>query len=200
MLLLFFRCWQTPKRKMDTIFEPRDEFEEDIKTYCNEALRTTPFDETNEDFLRAKNSNNIVDLACFLVEHGYDALYLNIQSCALEAFFPRPTIISRLEQARLAWVAAQSTRTFEDEHVKRNRAESWDLRLGEIDTKFPKKHATRKQVKGGVKCCICLYEIKHKQHVRTVTCCEQLFHRKCVDTHFQFAINCPLCRTVLLNK
>ena len=200
-LLPILWCWKPQKPKMEIVFEA-NEFQNDIETYVNEALRTKPFDESNDEFVQARDSDNIVDLAVFLVKNGYDTLYMNIQSCALELRRPHigTIIVSRLERAHILSVTVESTTTFDAEEDSRNRPKDLDLRIEEVNNKFPKRCATRKQIKCDIKCVICQYNVKHKQHIRTLTCCGGVFHRKCIDKQFEFKPTCPLCRAVVLDS
>ena len=45
-------------------------------------------------------------------------------------------------------------------------------------------------------CAICMEEFKEKELYRKTKCCNQYFHKKCLDKWFfkKLCYNCPLCR------
>ena len=46
-------------------------------------------------------------------------------------------------------------------------------------------------------CCICLKKILADE---TITKCQHYFHRKCLNSWFEYSINCPICRKYIENS
>ncbi|WRX34800.1 zinc finger protein [Theobroma cacao] len=45
-----------------------------------------------------------------------------------------------------------------------------------------------------IDCAICLSEFEEKECVKTIPCCEHVFHVECIDTWLTSHVSCPVCR------
>ena len=135
-----------------------------------------------------------VEMACFLIEHGYLNLYQRIWDALENELYDLPARRkTQLETAYTNYLLNQSNETFMEDHKKRERGSSAADRIDEILQKYPLAIATKKDVDCCPKCVICQYEIRYRQHIRRL--CEGcMFHRGCIDRWLMESRSCPICR------
>ena len=51
-----------------------------------------------------------------------------------------------------------------------------------------------------IECPICLEKFEYKKYKRIVTCCNNTFHKKCLDKWLKKNSTCPACRNDFLDK
>lgn len=165
-------------------------------------LRRQPFPRNHPERMSlvrlCVQSDNEVELTCFLIEHGYVDLYQEISVSLNHRLYDMPIPVrNRIENAYLKFISEESNETFMEDHDKRERGDSVADRIDEIIQKYPLTTATKQMIQQCPKCAICQYKIRKRQHVRK-TCESCMYHRKCADDYLVQARTCAICRRTLI--
>lgn len=74
--------------------------------------------------------------------------------------------------------------------------------INEINEKLGKPIYINKKddIIGKKECPICLETFQSKKYKRVVTCCNNIFHKKCLDKWLKKNSTCPACRHDFLDK
>ena len=56
------------------------------------------------------------------------------------------------------------------------------------------------EIINNLECPICLEKFEYKKYKRIVTCCNNTFHKKCLDKWLKKNSTCPACRNDFLDK
>jgi hypothetical protein len=164
------------------------------------ALDVRPFSRSHADYGRFRvvsmQFHCEVELACFLIERGYVALYQRILDALDNSLYDiLPEYKAMLEQSFLTLSMTQSNEAFMREHRQRQRGDSEADRVDEIIYRYPLRMATRGHVRSCPICVICQYNLRNRQHIRQL-CTTCLFHRQCIDNWMLRSRTCPICREV----